>query len=126
MHFDVDERRAGASTWSSVQLFGLALRAITAFSAVPLRIVNLAGLVFMFVALVLAAQTLYMKISGLALTGFTTVILLILITSSLLMFALGVIGEYVARIYDEVKCRPRYLVQERCKATPSKDMSALP
>jgi glycosyltransferase involved in cell wall biosynthesis len=51
-----------------------------------------------------------MKLSGMAVDGFTTVILLLLIIGSFLMMGLGIIGEYLARIYDEVKYRPRYIV----------------
>ena len=57
-------------------------------------------------------HTVYMKLSGAAITGFTTVILLLLIIGSSLMIGLGIIGEYLARIYDEVKQRPRYIVSQ--------------
>ena len=60
----------------------------------------------------LGIQTLYLKLAGCALTGFATVILLELIIGSLLMISLGIIGEYLARIYEEVKGRPRYIVSE--------------
>jgi dolichol-phosphate mannosyltransferase len=54
-----------------------------------------------------------MKFSGKAVSGFTTVIMLILIIGSLLLMSIGVIGHYIARIYEETKARPRYLVQEK-------------
>ena len=111
--FDVSERAGGSSKWSKRQLFGLALKALTAFSMVPLRVVSMAGLLFLLFAVALGAQTLYQYFSGQAVTGFATVILLLLIVSSLVMLALGVIGEYIARIYEEVKQRPRYIVSER-------------
>ncbi len=60
----------------------------------------------------LGIQTLYLKLAGRAFTGFATVILLELIIGSLLMVSLGIIGEYLARIYEEVKGRPRYIVSE--------------
>jgi len=61
---------------------------------------------------VLGAQTLYRKLSGTALDGFTTIILLLLIIGSAIMIGLGIIGSYIARIFEEVKARPRYLVAE--------------
>jgi hypothetical protein len=61
---------------------------------------------------VVGAQTLYLKLSGQAVSGFATVILLELIIGSFLMISLGIIGEYLARIYREVKRRPRFLVTE--------------
>ena len=57
------------------------------------------------------------KISGVALGGFTTVILLLLFSSSIIMISLGIIGYYIARIYDEIKGRPRYLISKTCGET---------
>ncbi len=111
--FDVAPRAAGESKWSSLKLLGLAIRAMTAFSAVPLRVVGVVGLAFLAFAALLGLNTLIQYLSGEAVTGFTTVILLLLISASMVMLALGVIGEYLARIYEEVKRRPRYLVRER-------------
>ncbi len=112
VNFSVPDRTGGATKWSVFKLFKLALTAITAFSAVPLQIVTMTGLIFLLGSFVLGIQTLYMKFSGIAVSGFTTVILLLLITGSALMISLGIIGMYVARIYDEVKARPRYIIAE--------------
>jgi polyisoprenyl-phosphate glycosyltransferase len=62
--------------------------------------------------LILGVQTIYMKVAGIAFSGFTTVILLLLIMGSALMISLGIIGNYIAKIFDEVKGRPRYLIRE--------------
>ena len=70
------------------------------------------GAVFLVFAVLLGIQTLYNKLYGSAETGFTTVIVLLLIVGSMILFALGVIGLYVSRIYDEVKGRPRYVIAE--------------
>jgi glycosyltransferase involved in cell wall biosynthesis len=70
------------------------------------------GVIFFIFAVGLGIQTLYLKLAGRAFTGFATVILLELIIGSLLMISLGIIGEYLARIYEEVKGRPRYIVTE--------------
>ncbi|RMD63996.1 glycosyltransferase [Candidatus Parcubacteria bacterium] len=113
VEFDVRNRHAGTSTWSPFRLIGLAARAVTAYSSAPLRVVTFFGGVFMVFAALMAAQTLWRYWAGEAVTGFATVILLILITSSLLMLSLGIIGEYLARIYDEVKQRPRYIVSDK-------------
>lgn len=110
--FEVPERVGGASKWSVFALARLALGAITAFSSTLLQLVTFFGLVFLAFAVFLAAQTLVMKLRGQAVTGFTTVILLLLMIGSLLMISLGLIGLYLARIYDEVKARPRFVVAE--------------
>jgi len=110
--FEVVPRSGGQSTWSVLKRLKLALVGITAFSSFPLHLVTLAGVVFLGISLLLGLQTLYLKLAGRAVSGFATVILLQLIVGSLLMISLGIIGEYLARIYEEVKGRPRYLIKE--------------
>ena len=115
--FEVVPRSAGQSTWSVLKRLKLALIGITAFSSFPLHLVTFAGLVFLGLSVVLGVETLYVKVTGRAVSGFATVILLELIIGSLLMISLGIIGEYLARIYEEVKGRPRYLVAESIEAS---------
>ncbi len=110
--FEVAGRVGGKSGWSVLHLLRLALTGITAFSALPLQVITFAGLLFMLFAVVFGAQTLYVLLRGNAVSGFATVIFLMLIIGSLLMLSLGIIGEYLARIYDEVKGRPRFLVSQ--------------
>jgi glycosyltransferase involved in cell wall biosynthesis len=110
--FDVALRRTGKSGWSYLRRAKLALIGITTFSSFPLHFVTFAGVIFFIFAIGLGIQTLYLKLAGRAFTGFATVILLELIIGSLLMISLGIIGEYLARIYEEVKGRPRYIVSE--------------
>lgn len=114
--FAVPPRQAGRSQWSLVRLGGLAVHAVTAFSALPLQIVTVFGVVMLLMALLLGAQSLRLYVEGHALPGITTVVLLQLIIGGFLMVSLGIIGTYIARIYDEVKARPRYVVQERAGA----------
>ena len=110
--FEVVPRSVGQTTWSLVKRLKLALIGITAFSSFPLHLVTVAGVIFLTVSVLLGFETLYLKLAGHAVSGFATVILLELIIGSLLMISLGIIGEYLARIYEEVKGRPRYLVAE--------------
>jgi glycosyltransferase involved in cell wall biosynthesis len=110
--FDVPDRRQGSSSWSVPGRFRLALTAVTGFSSKLLHVVSLCGLLFLVLAAVMAVQTVYLKLTGRAVSGFSTVILLLLIIGSLLMISLGVIGLYLSRIYEEIKGRPRYIVTE--------------
>jgi glycosyltransferase involved in cell wall biosynthesis len=110
--FEVVARRTGKPGFSYWKRVRLALVGITSFSTFPLHLVTLTGVLVFFFSLILGVQTLYKKLSGQAVTGFATVILLELIIGSLLMVSLGIIGEYLARIYEEVKGRPRYVVRE--------------
>lgn len=110
--FEVVPRSVGQSTWSYLKRLKLALTGITSFSSIPLQLVTFAGALFLVFSAFLGAETLYLKLTGRAVSGFATVILLQLIIGSLLMISLGIIGEYLARIYEEVKGRPRYIVKE--------------
>lgn len=111
--FQVPDRQQGRSRWSLRSLSALAMHAVTSFSALPLQLVTVLGVVTLLLAAVVGIQALRLYYEGLALPGFTTVILLQLIIGGFLMMSLGIIGTYVARIYEEVKGRPRYVVQER-------------
>lgn len=113
--FEVAERTTGGTKWSKYRLFKLAITAITSFSSFPLQVVTFLGILFLLGSIILGIQTIYMKFSGIAVGGFTTVILLLLITGSALMISLGIIGTYLAKIFEEVKHRPRYIVAETVK-----------
>jgi glycosyltransferase involved in cell wall biosynthesis len=111
--FDVPDRVDGESGWSILQLVRLAMTAVTAFSSAPLHLITLSGIGFAIFAIILGAQTLYHKLIGHAVDGFTTVILLLLIIGGVTMLGLGITGTYIARIYEEVKGRPRYIIAEQ-------------
>ncbi|HEX9815250.1 MAG TPA: glycosyltransferase, partial [Myxococcota bacterium] len=110
--FDVEPRAGGSTAWSSLGLVRLAINGITSFSSLPVHIITVMGAVFLFFALFLGVDSLVQWFRGEAVTGFTTVNLLLLIIGSMLMIGLGIIGEYIAKIYDEVKGRPRYVIAE--------------
>lgn len=108
--FEVAARQVGGSRWSIFKLMGLSINAITSFSVMPLQFVSVLGALMLFGSVLLAIQTLVNWFSGHAASGFTTVILLQLLIGGSLMLSLGLIGIYIARIFTEVKGRPRYIV----------------
>ena len=110
--FQVAERFGGSSKWALWHLVELATTGITSFSSLPLHVTTLIGFLFLLFSLILGVHTLFMKIAGYAVSGFTTVILLQLIVGSCILISLGIIGNYIARIFNEVKRRPRFLVSE--------------
>nr|BFD62734.1 glycosyltransferase family 2 protein [Bdellovibrio sp. HM001] len=114
IYFTPPNRNAGRSHWSIFKLLGLGIRALTSYSSAPLQIVTLLGIIMALFSVVLGAWCLYIYLSHQSLPGFTTVILLQLIIGTVTMLGLGIMGEYVARIYDEVKGRPKYLIAEKC------------
>ena len=108
--FEVPKRIGGTTGWSFPTRMKLALTGISAFSSLPLQFVTIAGLLFFGFSVLFGIYTLVLQLAGRSVSGFATVILLLLIIGSLLMISLGIIGEYLARIYEEVKGRPRYVI----------------
>ena len=114
IEFDVLDRETGESKWSTISLVKYALNNISSFSTAPMQIVTVLGAIMFAVSIVLGGIALMQKICGQALEGFTTVILIQLFSSSVAMVSLGVIGYYIARIYEEIKDRPRYIIADTC------------
>ena len=114
VRYRVQERTEGVSKWSTKSLVKYAITNIASFSSAPLHLVTGMGFLMLIVAVVFGLISLVQKIMGVAQPGFTTVILLLLIIGSFLMISLGIIGYYIARIYDEIKGRPRYIISRVC------------
>ena len=114
VEFEVQPRVAGESKWSIRSLVRYAITNLAAFSTAPLQIVTFLGVLVFLCSLVLGGWSLWQKISGQALEGFTTVILLLLLIGSILMICLGIIGYYIAKIYEEIKDRPRFIISQEC------------
>jgi glycosyltransferase involved in cell wall biosynthesis len=116
--YDVAPRLGGTSRWSLWSLLRLSGRAIISFSALPLRLIHLAGLAFLVLAAVLATRAIWRAWLGADTGGVTLPILLLLVLGACILVALGVVAEYIAAIYEEVKRRPRYFVAERLEDGP--------
>ena len=112
VQYEVQERQFGQSKWSFWSLMKYAISNATSFSTLPLQMVTVMGVISILFSVVLAIQTLVKFLTVTAVEGFTTVILLILIIGGFLMLSLGVIGHYIARIYEEVKGRPKYIISQ--------------
>ena len=112
VYYSVRERTEGESKWSTKSLIKYAITNIGSFSSAPLHMVTVLGLTMLMVAIVFSIISLVQKLTGQALGGFTTVILLLLFSSSIIMISLGIVGYYIARIYDEIKGRPRYIISK--------------
>ena len=117
VEFDVRERTEGESKWSTMSLIKYAVKNIVSFSTVPMQCVTVAGVFVFLLAVILGIESLVRYFTGRAVEGFTTVILLILIIGSIIMISLGIIGYYIAKIYEEVKGRPRYLISKKIGGT---------
>lgn len=116
VEFDVNERLEGESKWSAVGLLKYAISNISAYSTAPMQIVTVLGLMMLVITAIFSVWALIDKICGRALEGMTTVIIILIFIGSIMMISLGIIGYYVARIYDEIKGRPKYIVSSSCRS----------
>jgi polyisoprenyl-phosphate glycosyltransferase len=121
IQFDVSKREEGYSKWSLLSLIDLALTGTVSFTNAPMRIVTFLGFITLLIAIIIGSETLWSKFKGTSISGFATLEITILLTSSFIMISLGIIGEYLAKMYDEIKARPHYLVLKTCGFTEGKN-----
>lgn len=119
--FEVQEREAGESKWSTWSLVKYAFTNIVAFTTVPLQFVTIAGMICFGCSLILVLYSLIQYFAGRAVEGYTTTLIVLLLIGSAIMMSLGIIGYYIAKIYEEVKRRPRYIVSKIVRG--SRDVS---
>jgi len=115
--FDVASRHSGQGKWSLRALFDLGITAFVSFTTDPLRIVMFLGLATLVFAVFVAAETFWSVYRGRSVSGFATLEITILLIGSFVMISLGILGEYIAKIYEETKARPTYIVSSRCGFT---------
>lgn len=108
--FDVAPRKAGESQWGGLGLIRYALHTVTAFSSLPLMIVPVLGLVMLVIAVILGVEAIFSRLAGNSISGFATLEITILFAASMIMIGLGIIGQYMARMFDEIKGRPVCLI----------------
>jgi glycosyltransferase involved in cell wall biosynthesis len=112
VYYDRAERFAGESKYPLGKMVNFALDGITSFSVRPLRYIVGAGLMFILVALLAIVYGLTSFMSGNALPGWTSLLVSLWFIGGAILTAIGIIGEYVGKIYNEVKQRPRYFVED--------------
>ncbi len=108
-----DARHAGRTKYPIRKMIRFALDALTSFSRAPLQIATVAGFVFAFLAFLAIPIAIVFRIFGAFVPGVTTTVVAVLLLGGIQLMAIGMIGEYVGRIYDEVKRRPLYVVRDR-------------
>lgn len=111
--FDRGDRIAGESNWNFWSLFNLAIEGITSFTTSPLRIASVSGFIIAFFAFcMLIFYAFKTIIYGDEVRGFTTLIVVILFMGGMQLLTIGILGEYIGRIFNETKNRPTYLASE--------------
>jgi dolichol-phosphate mannosyltransferase len=111
--YERDARHAGETKYTLRRMVAFSLDAISSFSHLPLQFATVMGFLFSFIAFLAIPVVLVLKALDSYLPGFSTITIVILLLGGMNLIAVGIIGEYVGRIYDEVKRRPLYLVRER-------------
>ncbi len=115
VYYDRHERFAGESKYPLKKMISFAIDGITSFSVKPLRIIANIGIVVSLISIVGLIYALVSYFTGSAVAGWTAIVCSIWLLGGLQMLCLGVVGEYIGKIYNEVKGRPRFRIEKRIK-----------
>lgn len=113
VYYDRKERFAGESKYPLAKMLNFALDGITSFSVKPLRLITMLGLFFIIISLGAIIYALSGFISGNVIPGWTSLLISLWFIGGAILTAIGIIGEYIGKIYKEVKRRPRYFIEKR-------------
>lgn len=113
IYYERDKRIAGDSKYPLKKMVSLALEGITSFSVTPLRIATLTGICICFFSFLCALYAIIEKILGNTITGWSSIFIAVLFLGGLQIFFLGIMGEYIGKIYMESKQRPRFFIEKK-------------
>ena len=113
VYYEVADRASGSSKWSAKSLIKYAINNVICFTYTPLQIVTALGSLFILIGLGITIDAVITYIRGTAASGFPTLIIILFIGFGAIMLSLGIIGVYIAQIYDEIKGRPQYIIGKR-------------
>jgi dolichol-phosphate mannosyltransferase len=118
--YDREVRFAGTTKYPLSKMLRFALDALTGFSSAPLKLASHAGLLLSLGSLLILAYIAYAFVAGRSIQGWTSLMLVVVVLGAVQMFVLALMGEYIGRLYNEVKGRPLYIVQEVAGDEPAK------
>lgn len=113
VYYEVADRASGHTKWSTKSLMKYAIKNMVCFSYTPLHIISVVGIIFILIALGIGIDALCSFIRNSSASGFPTIVFLLLVGFGGCLISLGIIGIYIAQIYDEVKKRPQYIIGRR-------------
>ena len=113
VYYEVADRASGRSKWSTKSLMKYAIKNMVCFSYTPLHIISIVGIIFVLIAFGIGVDALFSYFRNSSASGFPTIVFLLLIGFGGCLISLGIIGIYIAQIYDEVKKRPQYIIGKR-------------
>lgn len=123
--YEVKERVAGQTKWSFWKLVKYAVNNLTSFTNVPLQIITGLGIFFCILGACLGVDAFVSFVKGQAVEGYPSLLLMLVISTACIMISLGIIGMYIAKIYDEIKNRPQYIVREEKSKEKDKEVEKL-
>ena len=112
IEISVVNRKFGQSKYNYNKLLPLAINAITSFSNIPLRAISIIGMVLIFISILILLRVVYVRITYGLLDSLTTFYCLFILTSGFIITILGLIAEYISKIFDEIKSRPKYIIDD--------------
>ena len=112
VEYERNERYAGESKYPLKKMISFAWEGITSFTVTPLKSISILGIIISFCSVIALLYTLFAKFGGVTVPGWTSIMCSIWLVGGLQLFCLGVIGEYIGKIYQEVKRRPRYIIAD--------------
>lgn len=115
VEYERSERFAGESKYPLKKMLAFAIDGITSFSVKPIRMITSLGFIIFILSLLMLLYSIIVKILGLADIGWTSVICSIWMIGGIQLLSLGIIGEYIGKIYNETKARPRFIIEEFIK-----------
>lgn len=113
VYYERKERKAGKSKYPLMKMISFAIEGITSFSVRPIRMIFILGLAFLIITLTVSIYVIISILLGRNIPGWASIMLSIWFIGSLVLISLGIIGEYVSKIYLEVKHRPRYFIEKK-------------
>lgn len=121
VEFDPGQRAGGTSGYSTVKMIRFGVDGLLSFSKVPIRLATLLGVFVSLGAFFYAGYAVYQLIAGHTVAGWTSIVVVLSLLSGVQLLALGMVGEYVGQVYDEVKQRPIYIVREVIRRASSSE-----
>jgi glycosyltransferase involved in cell wall biosynthesis len=122
--YQPDRRHAGRTKWSFLDLWNLAIEGITSFTIIPLKIATYLGVLTAFVAFAYAGYIIFKKlIFGEPVPGFPSLMVMILFLGGIKLITIGIIGEYLGRVFIETKQRPLYILKNYEPSNSNKERS---
>jgi glycosyltransferase involved in cell wall biosynthesis len=113
VYFSREHRKAGTTKYPMRKMIELAINGITSYSILPLRLTTILGLISSVISSIMLFWSIYVKLVGGAITGWTSTVSALYFLGSVQLVFLGIMGEYIGKIYLETKKRPRYLIRHR-------------